>query len=70
MNDFLETILILLLFFIIEWFAIWVGLYGLNDLFPNFISNTFVHVIDIWLILSAIEICINAPKRDKHDNNG
>jgi len=64
MTDFLETILILILFFIIEWIAIWVGLYGLNDLYPNLIEITFIHILDIWLILSAIGICINST-RDK-----
>lgn len=65
MDDFLETILMIIVFCFIEWFAIWVGLYGLDDLYPNLITITFVHIIDIWLILSAIGLCINSTTRGK-----
>jgi hypothetical protein len=65
MSDFLEEIVIMVILFMVEWFAIWVGLYGLNNLFPNLITITFIHILDIWLILTAIGVCINSTTRNK-----
>ena len=65
MSDFLEEIVIMVILFMVEWFAIWVGLYGLNNLYPNLITITFIHIIDIWLILTAIGVCINSTIRNK-----
>ena len=59
MMDLIENLVIVILLCIIEIFAVWIGLRALNDLFPNFIEVTIIHVLDIWLILIAIGTCIN-----------
>ena len=59
MTDWIENLVIVILLCIIEIFAVWIGLRSLNDLFPNFIEVTVMHVLDVWLILIAIGSCIN-----------
>ena len=57
--DWIENLVIVILLCIIEIFAVWIGLRSLNDLFPNFIEVTVIHVLDVWLVLTAIGVCIN-----------
>lgn len=57
--DLIEESIIIILFCLIELFAVWFGLKALNDLYPNFIEVTVLHVVDVWLILIAIGVCIN-----------
>ena len=59
MMDWIENLVIVILLCIIEIFAVWIGLRSLNDLFPNFIEVTVIHVLDVWLVLTAIGVCIN-----------
>lgn len=59
MMDWIENLVIVILLCIIQIFAVWIGLRSLNDLFPNLIEVTIIHVLDIWLILIAIGACIN-----------
>jgi len=68
MMDWIENLVIIIALCAIEIFAVWMGLRSLNDLFPNFITVTIIHVLDVWLILIGIGACINntpTVRRDK-----